>query len=128
MVEKTIQKLRSVFSTHFIPKKIVTGNWPTFCSEQFQAFTAENGIRHIFSQLSSNGLAERAVQTMKQALHQIHDPRAIADKFSRLLFMYRITPQTSTGVAPSELLMGCRLLSRFDLLHPDNVCFVQEDK
>jgi len=33
--------------------------------------------------------------------------------------MYRITPHTSTGVAPPELLMGRRLRSRFDLLHPD---------
>ena len=33
--------------------------------------------------------------------------------------MYRITPHNSTGVAPSELLMGRRLRSRFDLLHPE---------
>ena len=39
--EKTIQKLRSVFSTHGVPQKIVTDNGPTFRSEQFQAFTKE---------------------------------------------------------------------------------------
>ena len=120
--EKTIQKLRSVFSTHGVPQKIVTDNGPTFRSEQFQAFTKENGIRHIFSapyQPSSNGLAERAVQTMKQALRQMQGSGTIFDKLSRFLFMYRITPRTSTGVAPSKLLMGRRLRSRFDLLHPE---------
>ena len=70
MAEKTIQKLRSVSSTHMhgVPQKIVTDNGPTFCSEQFQAFTKESGIRHIFSapyQPSPKGLAERAVQTIK---------------------------------------------------------------
>jgi len=118
--EKTIQKLRTVYSTHGDPQKILNG--PTFRSEEFQVFIRENGIRHIFStpyQPSSNGLAERAVQTMKQALRQMSGSETIADKLSRFLFMYRIIPRASTGIAPSKLLMGCQLRSRFDLLHPD---------
>jgi len=120
--EKTIQKLRSIFSTHVVPQKIVSDNGPTFCSKQFQAFTRENGIRHTSSapyQPSSNGVAERAVRTMKQSLHQMQGPGTIADKLFRFLFMYRTAPYTSTGVAPSQLLMGRQLRSRFDLLHPD---------
>jgi len=65
---------------------MVTDNGPTFRSEELQAFIRENGIRHIFSapyQPSSNGLAERAVQTMKQALCQMSGTETIADKLSR---------------------------------------------
>jgi len=96
--------LRTVFSTHGVPQKIVTDNGR---SEEFQAFIRENGIWHIFSvpyQPSSSGLAERAVQKMKQALRQMSGSETIADKLSRFLFMYRITPHGSTGI---EILMGC---------------------
>ena len=66
--EKTIQKLRAIFATHRIPHKVVTDNGPTFRSKQFQTFMIDNGIKLIFSapyHPSSNGLAERAVQTVK---------------------------------------------------------------
>ena len=56
---------------------------------------------------------------MKKALHQMQGPGTIVDKLSRFLFMYRITSHVSTGVARCELLMGHRLRSRFDLLHPE---------
>lgn len=38
---------------------------------------------------------------------------------ARFLFKYRITPQSSTGVSPAELLYGRRLCSQLDLLQPD---------
>jgi len=65
---------------------------------------------------------------MKQALHQMSGSETIADKLSRFLFMYRIAPHASTGIAPSELLMGHRLRSRFDLLHPDYTLFKKVDE
>ena len=40
-------------------------------------------------------------------------------RLSKFLFDYRITPHSTTGVAPCELLMKHRLRSRFDLLHPE---------
>ena len=83
-----------------------------------------NGIKLIFSapyHPSSNGLAERAVQTVKQGLRQMQGPKLIQDKLSKFLFNYRITPHTTTGVPPCELLMNRRLRSRFDLLRPDNI-------
>ena len=43
----------------------------------------------------------------------------LTDKISRFLFSYLRTPQTTTGVAPAELLMGRTLRSRLDLLRPD---------
>ena len=78
-----------------------------------------NGIKHICSyHPSTNGLAERAVQTFKQSLRQIQGT-SIKEKLNKFLFKYRITPHTVTGVAPAELLMGRRLRSRLDLLKPN---------
>lgn len=71
---KTIEKLSRVFATYGVPKKIVTDNGPSFASEEFKLFTSANGIKHIFSapyHPSSNGLAERGVQTVKQGLREV---------------------------------------------------------
>ena len=97
--EMTISRLRSIFSTNGLPQQIVTDNGPTFTSEAFKEFTKRNGIKHTFSapyHPSSNGLAERAVQTFKQSLRQMQ-AGSITDKISKFLFKYRITPHTTTG-------------------------------
>ena len=116
----TIEQLRMIFATHGIPQKIVSDNGPTFTSQEFKTFMTQNGVLHITSapyHPSTNGLAERAVQTFKQALKRIQGS-SIQEKFSKFLFQYRITPHTTTGIAPAELLMGRRLRSRLDLLFP----------
>ena len=48
------------------------------------------------------------------------------NKLSRLLFTYRITPHSTTGISPSELLMGRKLKSRFDLLKPNIAVRVEQ--
>ena len=40
-------------------------------------------------------------------------------KLCRLLFRYRLTPQTTTGQSPSELLMNRQLRSPLSLMKPD---------
>ncbi len=44
---------------------------------------------------------------------------SLEEKLSRFLHKYRITPHSTTGISPSELLMGKKLRSRLDLLYPD---------
>ena len=56
-------------------------------------------------------IIKRVVQTVKQGLRQMQEPGSIQGKLSKLLFKYRITPHSTTGVAPSELLMGRRLIT-----------------
>ncbi|XP_039396208.1 uncharacterized protein K02A2.6-like, partial [Mauremys reevesii] len=68
--ESTIQKLRGLFSHFGLPEQLVSDNGPQFVSQAFQNFMKANGIHHITSapyHLSTNGLAERFVQTMKNA-------------------------------------------------------------
>ena len=102
---KTIEQLRIIFSTHGLPRKIVTDNRSSFTSAEFHQFMSENGIKHIFSapyHTSTNGLAERAVQTFKQSMKRINGG-SVQEKLSKFLFKYRIMPHSATGVAPSGL-------------------------
>ena len=40
-------------------------------------------------------------------------------RLSRFLLQYRVTPQTTTGLSPSQLLMGRKIRTCLDALHPD---------
>lgn len=117
----SIAKLRQIFATHGIPEQIVSDNGTGFASEEFKTFTQQNGIRHTFTSPyhpASNGLAERAVQIFKAGISKLEGP--IDERISTFLFKYRIIPQTTTGRSPAELLVGRRLRSHLDLLHPDS--------
>ena len=113
---KTIEKLCIIFANHRIPRKVVTDNGPTFTSYEFQEFMQKNKIVHVNSapyHLSSNGLAERAVQTLKRGIAQTSGT-TLQERVSKFLFKYRLTPHSVTGVAPSELLFGRRIRCRLD--------------
>lgn len=116
----TIQHLRVLFAQFGVPEVIVSDNGSQFVAAEFQSFCRMNGIRHI--QIapyhpSSNGLAERAVKVFKQGIRKLTEG-TVNDRIARSLFQYRITPHTTTGVSPAEMLMGRRLRSRLDLLKP----------
>ena len=70
----TIKNLRTLFVTHGIPESIVSDNGSPFISAEMKEFLTGNGVRHITSSpyhSSSNGLAERVVQTCKTALKKM---------------------------------------------------------
>ena len=118
----TIEKLQTVFATHGLPEVLVSDNATTFTSEEFESFVRRNGIRHVTSapyHPASNGLAERAVQTLKSALRKDPGGISLETQLCRFLFRYRITPHSTTGVPPAELLLGRRPRSRLDLFHPN---------
>ena len=118
---KTIEKLRMIFPTHGLPQKLVTDNGASFTSSEFLQFTEKNGIKHVTSahyHPSTNGLAERAVQTFKRAIERMHN-LPIQDRLSKFLLTYRLTSHKTTGVAPAELLMNRRPRSLLDNLIPD---------
>lgn len=66
---------------------------------------------------ASNGLAEQAVETLKEVLKRMGEPSQT--KLSRFLFQYCIMPQTTTGQTPAEMLMDQTPKAHLDLLHPD---------
>jgi hypothetical protein len=115
----TIEKLRATFATHSLPQTVVSDNDPAFTSSELLEFMQCNGIEHLRStpyHPSSNGLAERAVQTVKTGVQKLTGTLEV--RLSRFLFKYWVTPQATTGIAPAELLMGCRLRTHLDLLYP----------
>ena len=118
--QKTIETLRSVFATHGLPQMLVTDNGPAFTSNEFREFTQKNGIKHVTSapyHPSSNGQAEWAVQMVKQGLKRTPG-KSVQERLSKFLFKYHLTPHSTTGTAPCELLMKRKLRSSLDLLFP----------
>ena len=80
----TIQHLKTLFSQFGLPDILVSDNGSCFTSAEFQDFLLSNGIKHWKSapyHPSSNGLAEKAVQIVKQGLKRMKDG-TINDKLS----------------------------------------------
>ncbi|XP_033005510.1 uncharacterized protein K02A2.6-like [Lacerta agilis] len=116
-----IRNLRALFVTHGLPDVVVSDNGAQFTSMEFKDFMNVNGIRHVTSapfHPSTNGQAERMVRTTKDALRRI----VYGDWHQRLssfLLSQHVTPHSTTGRSPAELLMRRRLTTRLDRLHPD---------
>ena len=65
---------KNIFSIFDIPNTLVTDNRSSFGSEEFENFVKKNGIKYLTTALyhpSSNGLAERMVQTFKTTIKKL---------------------------------------------------------
>ena len=116
----TIEKIRGSFASLGLREIMVTDNGPGFTSMEFAQFILKNGIWLVTTapyHPASNGLAERAVQTVKEGLRKMVDG-SLGTQLSSILFHYRISPHSTTGVSPAELMVGKRLRSHLDLLQP----------
>ena len=125
-----IEELRSTFGRFGLPEVIVTDNGTCFRSSEFETFLRRNGVKHITSapyHPSSNGLAERAMRVIKQGLRKVTEGTLKA-RIATILTSYRITPQATTGVPPSELLFGRRIRTRLDLLKPNIASHVENSQ
>ena len=120
--ESTINALRYLFSSFGLPKELVSDNGPQFVAEEFQMFLKRNGVRHIRSapyHPSSNGEAERAVRTFKQAMKTMEsESGTLNQKLASFLLSYRTTPHSLTKVTPSELFLGRKVRTRLDVCRP----------
>ncbi|XP_052820095.1 uncharacterized protein K02A2.6-like [Mya arenaria] len=96
--------LLKVFSSHSIPNTLRSDNGPQFSSSEFKTFCEEHGIIHQTSSphfQSSNGEAERAVQTVKRLWSKsLNKNLALLD--------YRTTPLDGVNLSPAQLLMKRR--------------------
>ena len=117
-----INSLHSIFATHGLPTEFVTNNGTQFTSSEFKEFMTINGIRHIFTapyNPASNGLAERAVKTFKDSMKKFSTSESLEQRVSKFLLLYRLTPHSTTGIPPVQLLLGRLPRSKFDLVKPD---------
>ncbi|KAK6030808.1 integrase core domain protein, partial [Ostertagia ostertagi] len=72
-VEKTIEKLKDIFSIHGLPEQIVVDNGPQFIAREFKEYCIRRNIELIFIppyHHNSNGEAERFVQTFKKGYYK----------------------------------------------------------
>ena len=122
---EVIVHCKSQFARHGIPDKLITDNGPQFSSDNFKQFVSNYSFEHHTSSPHyprSNGMAERAVQTVKNLLK-----KAILDKRDPYLALleYRNTPTSDTLGSPAQRLMGRRtktLLPTSDkLLQPKTI-------
>ena len=122
--EKTTDVLRQLFARFGLPNHIVTDNGPQFAADKFRQFCCNNGIFHTFVapyHPSSNGQAERFVQTFKSAM-QKGKGSELEKTLNQFLLRYRTTPHPKTGKSPSEIMFGRNIKTRLDLLHPKGSC------
>ena len=120
--DRTIDKLRKLFATHGLPEQLVSDYGPQFTADEFWAFIGSNGIKHIRSapyHPATNGIAERFVQTFKQALPvALTEKKTISRKLPSFLLAYGTTQHALTGEAPTVFLMGRNRRTRFNILKP----------
>lgn len=103
-----IQKLKSIFATHGIPKTFISDNMP-FNSVEFKQFAKDWDFNIVTSSPrypKSNGLAERSVGICKNILRKCQEDNT---DYHKALLEYRNTPLTNLDVSPAELLSN-RLL------------------
>uniref|UniRef100_A0A2C9KU82 Integrase catalytic domain-containing protein n=1 Tax=Biomphalaria glabrata TaxID=6526 RepID=A0A2C9KU82_BIOGL len=99
-----IEAMKSIFACHGIPRKLRSDCGPQFASREFLNFCKSYGIEHEMTSphfQSSNGEAERAIQTVKKLWKKSED------KFLSLLD-YRTTPLSNINLSPAQLLMRRR--------------------
>ena len=116
----TVSKLRQMFATHGLPKVSVSDNGPAFVGVELRQFMSRNGVKQVYSapyHPASNGQAERMVRTLKESLKTLSSGD-IQTKLDRLLYKYRITPHSTTGKTPAQLMFNRELRSPFHLLRP----------
>ncbi|PIK53373.1 hypothetical protein BSL78_09735 [Apostichopus japonicus] len=117
----TITVLRRLFATYGLPETIVSDNGTQFVSEEFAQFLSSNNIEYAETapkHPASNGLAERAVQTVKNGVKKMTRGN-LELKLQQVLLRYRITLHATTGQTPSELLFKRRIKTRLDQVRPN---------
>lgn len=97
---RVIGKMKNMFARFGVPNRVRSDNGGCYASEAFNNFSKEYGFEHSTSSPrypESNGLAERAVQTVKRLWKKSED-------FNKSLMIYRATALES-GHSPAEIML-----------------------
>ena len=100
----TITALREMFARYGIPLQLVSDNGPQVVSEQLAQFLALNGVQHIRTvpyHPSSNGAAERLVQTVKRGIRAgLGSGISVDQALHAVMLQLRTAPHATTGCRP----------------------------
>ncbi|XP_049518976.1 uncharacterized protein K02A2.6-like [Dermacentor silvarum] len=119
-VETTVEVLRGIFARFGLPHTVVSDNGPQFNSSVTERFFKDNHVCHVTSAPyypQSNGLAERAVRTIKEGIKKNKDG-SLLNRISKFLLRYRATP-TRDGKSPAEMLLGFQPRTRLSAHFPE---------
>jgi hypothetical protein len=109
--------LRKIFGRNGIPNTLVSDNAPEFRDRDLIDWLGRQGCRPMNSppyHPQSNGIAERMVRTIKNALHAWQvGLGTFEDYLDRILFSYRCTPHGLRSESPSKLMMGRQIRHPF---------------
>ena len=117
---KVIRELDSIFCTFGYAETIVSDNGPPFDSHEFNNYAKEHEIELIHSppyHPQSNGIVERAVQTVKSVLRKLaYEHKShfqITDQIEKFLFTHRNSPSTEDNIISSHKMFNFK--PRFEL-------------
>jgi hypothetical protein len=99
-----VANLKAIFEEHGIPSKMISDNGTQYTSSTFQEFSCAYGFTHVTSSPmypQSNGLSERAVQTVKRLLQKCKESNL--DPHLAMLCL-QSTPLSHDLPSPAELL------------------------
>ena len=100
----TIEALRALFARYGLPHELVSDRGPQFVAGEFKSLFKMNSIKHTWCpwyRPSTNGLAERHVQTFKAMYQSCADKELVQHRVANVLFHYRNTPHTTTDKTPA---------------------------
>lgn len=122
-----IAKMREFFAYFGLPDQIVSDNGPPFGSKEFVEFGELNGIKMTRIppyHPESNGLAERAVQTIKKVFKKVlidspkHKKMNMSELICKFIITYNNTYSTVTAKTPNDMVFSFKqrtLLSQMNL-------------
>ena len=120
---KTLNVLYTWFATETgFPTTLVSDNGPQLVSSLFETMMGRWGIKHLLSppyHPASNGLAERAVGIVKGRLKRMDaksTPVMLNVALQLICRVHGLTPNTSTGRCPFELMREAPMPSLFPRL------------
>lgn len=111
-------------------------NGTQFVSEEFKTFCAKYNIKpspNAPGYPATNGQAENAVRTVKNAINTRTDENDLNVILNEFLFDYRNTKHCGTGKTPSQLLFNFKPRHQLDFVNPNNLnsrkkTFVEDHK
>jgi len=104
-----IREMERIYADFGVPEQLISDNGPQFGCAEFRKFSREKGVRHTTSSPEypqSNGMAERAVQTVKDRLIKMLQDGGDVWKAVTAI---RSTPVDAVLPSPSVLLQGRNL-------------------
>lgn len=119
--DETIEALRAIFSRNGLCDVLVSDNASCFTSHEFEQFLARNSVHHITSppySPASNGMAERAVQVIKNLLKKSDLNSSLKTRLSKVLFYYRSVSHSITKTPPSVALNNRKFVTVKDRVNP----------